>query len=93
MTFFVISISHCEGPDHLTRMHDLDEIIEKIIAKNPDSLSELGTGFRALHERITNIIANYGRHPHRNELLGRASSAAELQYIATGDFPHLQKDD
>lgn len=33
-----------------------------------------------------------GRHPHRNSLLGRASSPAEEEYIAAGDFPHLKND-
>ncbi|WP_083906667.1 DUF924 family protein [Octadecabacter arcticus] len=32
------------------------------------------------------IIATFARHPHRNAVLGRASTAAEEAYIATGDF-------
>ncbi|MBL4767356.1 MAG: DUF924 domain-containing protein [Rhodobacteraceae bacterium] len=92
MTFFVIAIAHCEGPEHLQRMHEMTGLVEKIITKMPDTLSQFRDGFRAQHERVTNIIATYGRHPHRNKLLGRASSAAEEEYIATGDFPHLKKD-
>jgi uncharacterized protein (DUF924 family) len=93
MTFFVIAIGHCEGPDHLQRMRGMSGLVEKIIAKLPDVLSDLGTGFRAQHERVSNIIVTFGRHPHRNALLGRVSSAAEEEYIAAGDFPHLKKDD
>lgn len=92
MAFFVVSISHCEGPDHLQRMHEIGGFIEKIITKMPDALSEFGPGLRGQHERVTNIIEAFGRHPHRNAQLGRVSSAAEEEYIAAGDFPHLKKD-
>lgn len=29
------------------------------------------------------VIASYGRFPHRNQVLGRESTAAELQYLAS----------
>ncbi|MCO4844370.1 MAG: DUF924 family protein [Yoonia sp.] len=29
---------------------------------------------RAQHQRGSGIIANFGRHPHRNEVLGRPST-------------------
>ena len=34
--------------------------------------------------RHRNIVADYGRFPHRNAVLGRASTPAELDYIAGG---------
>ena len=34
------------------------------------------------------VIAHFGRHPHRNEALGRTSTPEELAYIARGDFVH-----
>ena len=37
------------------------------------------------------MIARFGRHPHRNDVLGRDSTPEELDYIATGDFPHTTK--
>lgn len=33
-------------------------------------------------ERHAEVIARFGRYPHRNEALGRASTAAELDYLA-----------
>ena len=90
MTFFNIAISHCEGPDHLDRMHVLAEFAERIIAKMPPQLAEMGDGFRAQNARVTKIIETFGRHPHRNEILGRPSTPAEKEYIAQGDFPHLR---
>ena len=37
------------------------------------------------------VIARFGRHPHRNGVLGRDSTPEELDYIATGNFPHTTK--
>lgn len=34
------------------------------------------------------VIAHFGRHPHRNAVLGRDSTPEELEYMAAGDFPH-----
>ena len=90
-TFYVISISHCEGPDHLQRMRGLAEITERIIAGMPPQLSAMSERFRAQNARVTGIIERFGRHPHRNPILGRPSSPDELVYIAVGDFPHLRR--
>jgi uncharacterized protein (DUF924 family) len=89
--FFLIAISHCEGPDHLDRMHMLESVTEEIIAGMPEAIREMGQGFRDQTARVTEIIARFGRHPHRNPILGRLSTPEEEAYIATGDFPHLRK--
>ena len=34
------------------------------------------------------VIAAFGRHPHRNAILGRNSSPEEAEYLARGAFPH-----
>lgn len=88
--FFMISISHCEGPDHLERMHRLTGISEHIIAKLPPQLAVTGDRFRAQNARVTGIIERFGRHPHRNPIYGRVSSPEEEAYIAAGDFPHVR---
>lgn len=90
-TFFVIAISHCEGPDHSKRMTQLNPVIEGIITRLPEPIRQMGDGLRAQHQRVSGIIANFGRHPHRNEVLGRPSTPSEEAYIATGDFPHMRK--
>lgn len=89
--FFVISISHCEGPDHLQRMDLLDELIERIIAKMPEAIAPMGDGFRQQNKTVRAVLDRFGRHPHRNPILGRPSTPEEEAYIATGDFPHLRK--
>lgn len=89
--FFMISISHCEGPDHLERMEMLDAVTEGIVARLPEQLAPVGEQFLAQQARVKGIIARFGRHPHRNAILGRLSTPDELDYIAIGDFPHVRK--
>jgi uncharacterized protein (DUF924 family) len=89
--FFYIAIAHCEGPDHLTRMHKLDDAVELVIKKLPDQLCESGPRLRAQHQKVKKIIAAYGRHPHRNDILSRHSTPEEELYISAGDFPHRAK--
>ena len=68
-TFFYMPFEHCE---------DLEEQ-ERAVAL-----------FRALGDeeyidyalRHRDVIAAYGRFPHRNAIVGRQSSAAELKYLA-----------
>jgi len=89
--FFVISISHCEGPDHLQRMRWLSGIAEGIIGRLPESIAPMAERMRSQVIRVTGIIARFGRHPHRNPILGRVSTPEEEAYIAEGDFPHLRQ--
>jgi hypothetical protein len=37
------------------------------------------------------VIARFGRYPHRNAILGRASTAEELAYLATGELVHRRR--
>lgn len=87
--FFVIAISHCEGPDHLERMNQLEKVVERIAEKIPETIAPMRERFKSQQERVAGIIAKFGRHPHRNAILGRLSTPEEEAYIATGDFPHL----
>ena len=37
---------------------------------------------------VRQVIERFGRHPHRNAVLGRASTPEESEYVETGEFPH-----
>ena len=37
--FYVIAITHCEGPDHLERMVQLEATVDRIVKRTPDILS------------------------------------------------------
>ncbi len=89
--FYIIAISHCEGPDHLQRMDMLVDMSKKLVAGLPESLALFKERSVAQAERVRDIIRKYGRHPHRNAILGRVSTPEEQAYIATGDFPHVNK--
>lgn len=90
--FYVIALSHCEGPDHLARFDLIDEATEVVIADLPPSLGYAADLMRAQNARVRGVIERFGRHPHRNPVYGRVSSPEEEAYIATGDFPHVRND-
>ncbi len=89
--FYAIALGHCEGPDHLARLDLMDRLCEDLIAELPACLSATGDRIRSQNARVRAVITRFGRHPHRNPILGRASSAEEEAYISTGDFPHVAK--
>jgi|TARA_R110001606_G_scaffold128011_1_gene262425 uncharacterized protein (DUF924 family) len=37
---------------------------------------------------VKDVIAAFGRHPHRNQVLGRNSTPAEEGYLKQDDLPH-----
>jgi uncharacterized protein (DUF924 family) len=47
--------------------------------------------FRAHADQHAGIVLRFGRYPHRNELLGRASTAEELEFLAAGGPTFGQK--
>ena len=40
---------------------------------------------------VRDVIARFGRHPHRNEILGRESTPEELEYLRTETPPHMRR--
>jgi uncharacterized protein (DUF924 family) len=42
-------------------------------------------------EAARDVIVRFGRHPHRNEILGRDSTPEELDYLRTETPPHLRR--
>ncbi len=40
---------------------------------------------------VRDVIRRFGRHPHRNEILGRESTPEELEYLRTETPPHLRR--
>jgi len=71
--FFYLPFEHAEDLALQARTVQLVEAM-----RNPEY-----TRFAILHR---DIIARFGRFPHRNPELGRKSTAEELAYIAEGGF-------
>ena len=89
--FYVIAMSHCEGPDHLARMELCIRLTDEAIKTLPSEIIGMGTKAAEQIHRVHANIERFGRHPHRNEVLGRPSTPDEQTYIDTGDFPHQRK--
>ena len=85
---FGLPLGHCEGPDHLQRLDRLIGLREEIAADAPVPLRPIYGSLVRQARDVREVIASFGRHPHRNVVLGRTSTPAEEFYIARGAFPH-----
>ncbi len=83
-------LGHCEGPDHLERIDLLIRLREDIASTAPEHLQPIYRSLVKQAEDVRQVIAAFGRHPHRNQILGRQSTPAEKIYLQKGSFPHLR---
>lgn len=81
-------LGHCEGPDHLERIDRLIALRQAIAATAPNHLQPLYWSLVKQARDVRDVIAAFGRHPHRNPILDRQSTSAEQAYLAKGTFPH-----
>ena len=84
-TFFMLPLGHSE------RLADLDRCIALADALIPEAPVQVRAfyEFSAAQARgHRDVLARFGRQPHRNAALGRVSAAAELEYLAAGRFVH-----
>lgn len=87
-TFVNIAITHAEGPDLLKRIDEAIVRADLIVEHSPDHLKPAYANSARHTREIRQVIAAFGRYPHRNALLGRVSSPEEEAYLAKGDLPH-----
>ncbi|WP_050527428.1 DUF924 family protein [Pseudorhodobacter aquimaris] len=87
---FGLPLGHCEGPDHLQRLDQLIGLRQDIAATAPTPLAPIYSGLVSQAGDVRKIIAAFGRHPHRNGVLNRKSTAEEEAYLAKGQFPHMK---
>ena len=83
--FFFLPLGHSEDlerQDLAVRLSE-DLVTEATPERRPMLLHSLS---QARGHR--DVIARFGRHPHRNEALGRESTPEEREYIAKGEFVH-----
>ena len=86
--FPLIAVTHCEGPDHLARMDLVIEITDRLVDALPQPMNGIYQPGKEQPRRVREVIRRFGRHPHRNTVPGRVSTAVEDAYIAAGEFPH-----
>ena len=88
--FHFLPLAHAEGPDHLERLKRIVAVSEQAIDEAPEHLKPVWQFSLSQAQANLEVICRFGRFPHRNEVLGRASTAEELVYLAKGDFVHMR---
>ncbi|PSB13787.1 DUF924 domain-containing protein [filamentous cyanobacterium CCP2] len=84
-TFFVLPLGHSED---LRNLELVVELTDAIVQETPQMHQELLAFSAEQAHRQHAVIARFGRHPHRNKILGRHSTPEELEYLATGQLVH-----
>lgn len=77
--FFYLPLEHAE--DRAVQLRSVS-LFRQLLVQVPQSQRQLFAGFLDYAERHAAVIEQFGRFPHRNKILGRKSSAAELDYLA-----------
>jgi uncharacterized protein (DUF924 family) len=80
--FFYMPLQHAES---IELQQQSVEKFEALIGQDvPQHFRDAFEGFADYARLHRDIIAKFGRFPHRNAILGRTSSPAELEYLASG---------
>jgi uncharacterized protein (DUF924 family) len=79
--FFYMPLMHAESP---TLQDQCVLLFEKLVRQSPPELqAKLAGNLRAAREHA-DIVARFGRFPHRNAVLGRANTPEEDAFLAHG---------
>lgn len=82
--FFYMPLQHAESRKVQAKSVDIYNRLAKAVSPTYRETFETIVQFAELHR---DIIERFGRFPHRNELLGRANTSEEEQYLAGDDAP------
>jgi uncharacterized protein (DUF924 family) len=86
-TFFFLPLGHSEDLKYQDMAVKLaDELVEEAPVEQRALLEFSASQARGHRD----VIARFGRHPHRNEVLGRESTPEELDYLASGRLVHTR---
>jgi uncharacterized protein (DUF924 family) len=86
--FYLMPLTHAEGPRHQQRLERVVMESEKRLAQAPDHLKTVFTFALGKAQGHLDTISRFGRFPHRNSILGRPSTPDELAYLAKRDVAH-----
>jgi uncharacterized protein (DUF924 family) len=90
-TFFFLPLGHAEGPGHLHRLDRVVALAENVTLDAPERFRMYYQFSLSQARANRDLIARFGRFPHRNDILGRASTPEETEYVKTGNFVHLRR--
>ena len=77
--FFYLPLEHSERLDHQERLVRMVSDLVPLVAAEQRAIFEHYLNVAILHR---DIIARFGRFPHRNRILGRSSTAEELHFLS-----------
>jgi uncharacterized protein (DUF924 family) len=86
-TFFFLPLGHSEDIKNLKLAVKL---ADQLVQEAPQEYREILTFSAAQAKRHLEVIVRFGRHPHRNQVLGRQSTPDELDYLARGQLVHTR---
>jgi uncharacterized protein (DUF924 family) len=84
-TFFVLPLGHAEQQGLLERCVAL---CEALVQEAPAHLQGIYAFSASQARGHRDVVARFGRQPHRNAVLGRTSTEEELAYLASGELVH-----
>ena len=84
--FFLMPLAHAEGRDHRERLARVVAMAAALARHAPKVLQPLYAFSAGQACGHLEVIAQFGRFPHRNAILGRASTAEEEQYLRADAF-------
>jgi uncharacterized protein (DUF924 family) len=87
-TFFFLPLGHSEDPACQERSVRLAEALARTATPEQRKLLEFSASQARGHR---DVVARFGRHPHRNAALGRESTPEELEYLASGQLVHTRE--
>ena len=90
-TFFFLPLAHAEGPDHRERLERVVGLADRVAEDAPERLRPLYRFSAGQARGHLEVIARFGRFPHRNPILERPSTPEEEAYLAQGDFVHTRQ--
>ena len=80
-SFFYMPLEHSES---LSDQKRCVELFTKMLEEVPEQGKDMVYSCLQYAQQHRDIIARFGRFPHRNEALGRSSTAQEEQYLQEG---------
>lgn len=86
-TFFFLPLGHSED---LNNQELAAQLATELLSQTPQEYRDLLEFSAEQACRSRDVIARFGRQPHRNEVLGRQSTPEELEYLAAGQFTHTR---
>ena len=89
--FFTLPLGHAEGPDLAERGDWMVRQAEEMVELAPPHLRLTYENSLSQAKAHREVIARFGRYPHRNEVLGRTSTPDELEYLRTETPVHLRR--